>query len=56
MANEIIKIMDYITSNPIVQGYFIASAVVGLLILAGVIAVFVYIIRQMKKMDDGWRR
>lgn len=51
MAEEIIKVIEYITSNETIQGLAIAYIIFGALILLGVVAVFVFIIRQFIKMD-----
>lgn len=41
MVNEIIKLIEYITGNPIVQGAFIAYMIFGAVVVAMVVAIFV---------------
>lgn len=49
MVNEIIKLIEYITGNPIFQGAFIVYAVFGAIVTALVIAVFVIVFREIIK-------
>ena len=51
MAEEIIKVIEYITGNEIIQGLAIAYIIFGALVLLGVVAVFIFIIRQFIKMN-----
>ena len=53
MANEIIKLLEYITGNPVVQGVALVYVIVYALsaLLAGVIIIgtFIAIIKQLRK-------
>ena len=50
MANEIIKIIEYITGNPFVQGAFIAYIIIGAIVLALAITIFIITFRAFFKM------
>ena len=56
MADEIIKIMEYITENTIFQGAFIACVVIGTIISTTAIAIILFVFRQILKNKRGWRR
>nr|DAH90313.1 MAG TPA: NICE-3 protein [Caudoviricetes sp.] len=56
MAEEIIKVIEYITGNEIVQGLAIAYVVFGALVFLGVVAIFIFVIRQIVKTNRKWRR
>ena len=49
MADEIIKLIEYITGNPLVQGAAIAYMIFGAIVLAMVIAVFTITLRAIFK-------
>ena len=40
MANEIIKLIDYILGNPFFQGMVITYAIIGVIVATMVIAIF----------------
>lgn len=56
MAEEIIKVIEYITGNETVQWLAIAYVAFGALVFLGVVAIFVYVIRQIVKFNEDWRR
>ena len=41
MTGEIIKLIEYITGNPVFQGAFIAYMIFGAIVVAMVVAIFV---------------
>lgn len=53
MANEIIKLFEYITGNPIVQGvalvYVIVYALVALLAGVMILGAFITVIKQFER-------
>lgn len=51
MSKEIIEILEYLKNNPTLQGIEWAAAIGTVLAIVGVVAVFVFIMRQMLKMD-----
>lgn len=51
MSKEIIEILEYLKNDPAVHGIAWAAGIGAVLTIAGVIAVFVFIMRQMVKMD-----
>lgn len=55
MAEEIIKLIEYIIGSPIVQGAFIAYLIFGAITLAMVIAVFVITFRAISNNRKRWR-
>lgn len=60
MAQEIIEVMEYLKNDPAVQGVGWFVAIGTILTIVGVIAVFVFILRKMAKMDremdERWRK
>lgn len=54
VADEIIKLLEYIINNPAVKGIAVVYAIIFIGVFIGVIAVFVFVFRQMKKMDDDF--
>ncbi len=55
MADEIIKIMEYITEHTVFQGTFIACVVIGTIITTAAIAVILFVFRQILKNKRGWK-
>lgn len=55
MAEEIIKLIEYLIGSPIVQGAFIAYLIIGAIVLAMVIAVFVITLRAISNNRKRWR-
>lgn len=51
MAQEIIEVMEYLKNDPAVQGVGWFVTIGTIVTIVGVIAVFVFILRQMAKMD-----
>ena len=55
MADELIKLIEYITGSPLVQGAFIAYIVFGAIVVSAVIAVFVISVRTIAKNGRRWK-
>lgn len=55
MADEIIKLIEYITGSPIVQGAFIAYLIFGAIVVSLVVAVFVIAFRAIIKDRKRWK-
>lgn len=55
MADEIIKLIEYLTGSPVVRGTFIAYLIFGALVVLGVIAVFVITFRAILSNRRKWR-
>lgn len=55
MADEIIKLIEYITGSPIVKGAFIAYLIFGAIVVSLVVAVFVIAFRSITKNGKGWK-
>lgn len=55
MADEIIKLIEYITGNPIVQGAFIAYIILAAIVVSIVIAVFVITLRSITNKRERWK-
>lgn len=47
MADEIIKLIEYVTSNPFFQGAVIGYAVIAFLIFALVVCVFIVAFKRI---------
>lgn len=56
MANEIIKLIEYITNNDIFKGIAIIYCVFALIVFALVIGVFLFVFKQFKRMSKKERR
>lgn len=56
MADEIIKLIEYTTENPIIQGAFVAYVVIGAMIATMAIAIILFVFRQILKNKREWRR
>ncbi len=56
MADEIIKLIEYITNNGTFQGMLIAYGVISLLVIAGVITVTVITLKSILKIKNKKRR
>lgn len=54
MSKEIIEILEYLKNDPAVQGIAWAAGIGAVLTIAGVVAVFVFIMRQMVKMGKDF--
>jgi len=54
VADEIIKLLEYIINNPAVKGIAVVYTIIFFSVFIGVIAVFVFVFRQMKQMDDDF--
>lgn len=56
MANEIIKIIEYITRSPFVQGAFLAYIVLGAILTAFVITVFAIslcrVFKELRRQEE----
>lgn len=55
MADEIIKLIEYLTGSPIVRGAFIAYLIFGAVVVLGVIAVFVITLRAILTNRRKWK-
>lgn len=50
MADEIIKLIEYITNNGVFKGAIIAYGLFALLVIAIVIGVFIFVFKQFKRL------
>ena len=55
MADEVIKIIEYITGNSIVQGAFIAYIIFGIVVVSTVLAVFVFSFKTILSNRKRWK-
>ena len=55
MAEEIIKLIEYITGNPVFQGAIIAYIIFGAIVVSIVIAVFVITLRSILNARKRWK-
>lgn len=55
MADEIIKIIEYITGNPVVQGAFVAYIIFGIIVTSIVLAIFVFTFRTILSNRKRWK-
>lgn len=55
MADEIIKLIEYITKNPIFQGAFIAYIILAAIVVSIVVAVFVITFRSITNRRERWK-
>ena len=51
MANEIIKLIEYITNSNVTKGIAIIYCVFALIVFALAISVFVFVFKQFKRMS-----
>lgn len=56
MADEVIKIIEYITGNPIVQGAAIGYVVFVAIVALIALAIIVYVFHNIVNMGKRWRR
>lgn len=55
MTDEIIKLIEYITKNPIFQGAFIAYIILAAIVVSIVVAVFVITFRSILNNRKRWK-
>lgn len=56
MANEIIKLLEYLMNNSIVNAVLVAYAIMSVVVLAIVIAVFVVVLKQFFNIHKSHKR
>jgi hypothetical protein len=55
MADEIIKLIEYIAGNPVVQGAVIAYIIFGAMVVLIAVAVFVFVFRSIIRRRKRWK-
>ncbi len=55
MAEEIIKLIEYIMGNPVVQGLLIASVSLVTIVFITIIAVYVFTFRTIINNRKRWK-
>ena len=55
MADEIIKLIEYITEHTVFQGTFIACVVIGTIITTAAIAIIQFAFCQILKSRKRWK-
>ena len=55
MADEIIKLIEYITGNPIVQSAFIVYVILGAVVAIMAIAIIIFTFRQILNHKKRWK-
>ena len=55
MADEIIKLIEYITGNPVVQGAFIGYVIFSVIVVLVTIAIFTFVLRTIFKNRKRWK-
>ena len=55
MADEIIKLIEYIMGNPVVQGVLIASVIFVTTVVSMIIAVYVFTFRTIINNRKRWK-
>ena len=55
MADEVIKIIEYITGNPIVQGLFALGIGFSVIVATLTFVFFVFVFRSILNSEKRWR-
>ena len=55
MAEEIVKLIEYITNSGLFKGAVIAYSIFAIIVLALVITVFVITFKQIKRHRNRWK-
>ena len=55
MADEIIKIIEYITGNPIVQGAFVVYVIIGAVVVSIAISIIIFAFCQILNIKKRWK-